>query len=109
MSDFPTRLKAARRQLGLTQEQLAFELNSTKASISAWENGREAPRFSLLPQLSAVLQVSLDALILGEGGSVDDSASEHVVRTRNEAEVALLKAYRHLPAKRRQALLDMLG
>ncbi|MDF1781174.1 MAG: hypothetical protein P1U67_07745 [Alcanivoracaceae bacterium] len=46
---------------------------------------------------------------MGADGSVDDSTGEHVVRTRNEAEVALLKAYRHLPAKRRQALLDMLG
>jgi len=40
---FPERLKAARLALGLTQEQLGFELDVTKSTVSAWENGRDAP------------------------------------------------------------------
>lgn len=109
MSGFPERLKAARLQLGLTQEQLAYELNVIKASVSAWENGREAPRFHLLGSVATVLGVSLDALIRGEGDAGTDRASEHVISTRNAEEVRLLKAYRHLSPKRRNALLDMLG
>lgn len=43
MPGFPERLKSARLRLGMTQEQLGYELNVTKASVSAWENAREAP------------------------------------------------------------------
>ena len=57
MSGFQERLKSARQRLGLTQEALAEELNVTKASVSAWENGREKPGFRLLPKLRIVLDV----------------------------------------------------
>jgi len=110
MAGFPERFKAARLRLGLTQEQLGFELDLTKASVSAWENGREAPSFRLLPQIRAILGVSLDELICGDQAATDPSASgtESGISTRSEAEAQLLKAYRRLPARRRKALLDML-
>ena len=108
MSGFSERLKAARQQLDLTQEQLADELHVTKASISAWENDREAPRFSLLPRLRLVLGTSLDALLCGVDEGKASTPAEHAISTRTDAEVRLLKAYRKLPAKRRKALLEML-
>lgn len=110
MAGFPERFKAARLRLGLTQEQLGFELDLTKASVSAWENGREAPSFRLLPQIRAILEVSLDELICGDQAARDSAApgAEPGISTRSEAEVQLLKAYRRLPARRRKALLDML-
>ena len=106
---FPKRLKKARSALGLTQEQLGFELDVTKSTISAWENGRDAPGFRLLPKLKAVLGVSLDHLICGdpvEGAS--ESEAEYGAQVRNDAEAQLLKGYRRLSAKRRQGLLDMI-
>ena len=106
MSGFPERLKSARLRLGMTQEQLGYELNVTKASVSAWENGREAPGFRLLPRLREVLGVPLDELLCGIG---DLAASPiDVIAIRGEEEAALLKAYRRLPPKRRRGLLDML-
>ena len=108
MSVFKERLKSARRRLGLTQEALAEELNVTKASVSAWETGREKPGFRLLPTLRQVLDMSLDDLICGgeAGGEVPDSAP---LVARNDDETALLEAYRRLPVKRRKALLELLG
>lgn len=42
MADFAVRLNAERMGLDWSgQEQLAYELNVTTVSISAWENGRE--------------------------------------------------------------------
>lgn len=109
MAGFPERLKAARTGLGLTQEQLAFELNVTKASISAWENGREGPGFRLLPAIHRVLGVSLDFLICGEGGEAEPTTSApEKLTTRNETEAELLRAFRRLPARRRKALLEMI-
>ena len=110
MSTFPERLKGVRKQLGLTQEQLGEELNVTKASISAWENGREAPGFRLLPRLRKVLGVSLDELICGESasGRAADSGAKSAVSARNADEVRILKLWRKLAVKRRKALLDLL-
>lgn len=108
MSGFHVRLKAERQRLGLTQEALAEELNVTKASVSAWENDREKPGFRLLPKLRAVLGVPLDELICGEGFDVEPLELPSVA-ARNEAEAALLLAYRRLSAKRRKGLLDLLS
>lgn len=107
MSDFHTRLKSARKHLGLTQEQLAAELNVGKASISAWENDREKPGFRLLHKLSTVLGVSLDELICGEGGD-DMLEKPSPLTVRNEAEEILLRSFRRMPVKRRQALLALM-
>ena len=110
MAGFPERLRALRRQLGLTQEQLGEELHVSKASISAWENGREAPSFRLLPRLRVVLGASLDDLICsGEAGDTQEApASAHALSTRNETEARLLKGFRGLPKKRQQAILDLI-
>ena len=108
MSGFQERLKSARQRLGLTQEALAEELNVTKASVSAWENGREKPGFRLLPKLRVVLDVSLDDLICGLDAGRELPVEQPLV-ARNEDEADLLKVYRKLPAKRRKAWLELLG
>lgn len=110
MTDFPGRLRAARKREGLTQEQLGFELSVTKSSVSAWETGQETPSFRLLPVLKRVLGVSLDELLCGEGetGAVAEAKVSYVLPTRNDTEAALLKAFRRLSVKHRKALLALL-
>ncbi|HAJ41579.1 MAG TPA: transcriptional regulator [Alcanivorax sp.] len=108
MAGFHERLKAARQALGMTQEALAEELNVTKASVSAWENDREKPGFRLLAKIRDVLGVSLDDLVCG-AETEEAPANDPQRVARNDDEAALLKAYRKLPAKRRQALLNLLG
>ena len=107
---FPERLKAARLALGLTQEQLGFELEVTKSTISAWENGRDSPGFRLLPKLKVVLGVSLDHLICGDvAEGAPEPEAEYGAQVRNDAEAQLLKLYRRLPVKRREGLLAMIN
>ena len=108
MAGFPERLKSARLRLGMTQEQLGYELNVTKASVSAWENGREAPGFRLLPRLREVLGVSLDELLCGLGDDGPVASVETGLTVRGEDEATLLRAYRRLSPKRRKGLLGML-
>jgi transcriptional regulator with XRE-family HTH domain len=45
---FPEKVKAVRRKLYLTQQQLADEVGVDFATINRWENGRRAPKFLLL-------------------------------------------------------------
>jgi DNA-binding transcriptional regulator YiaG len=41
--DFPERVKDVRRQLGLSQEELAHALGVSFATVNRWENGRTVP------------------------------------------------------------------
>lgn len=52
-----------RKEKGITQEELARYIGVTKASVSKWETGQSYPDISLLPQLAAYFNISVDELI----------------------------------------------
>jgi len=41
--DYPSLIKEVRRQLGLSQEDLARELGVSYATVNRWENGSSRP------------------------------------------------------------------
>ena len=41
--NFPELVKEVRRQLGLSQEELAHELGVSFATVNRWENGKTKP------------------------------------------------------------------
>lgn len=49
-----------RKEQGLTQERLAQQLGVTFQAVSKWENGQSMPDVSLLPELSRLLEASID-------------------------------------------------
>ena len=51
MDTLGKRLRAARLAKGLTQDEMADELELTKSTVSAWENDRIAPSIDKLPRL----------------------------------------------------------
>ena len=52
-----------RKVLGLTQQSLAEKLNISFQAVSKWENGTSYPDVTLLPQLAAALNLSIDSLL----------------------------------------------
>ena len=54
-----------RNALGMTQSDLADKLHVTKQYISALETGEKIPNVSRLVDLSEILDVSIDWLVLG--------------------------------------------
>lgn len=52
-----------RKELGLTQNQLAGFLNISFQAVSKWENGTAYPDIALLPKLAAALNTTVDALL----------------------------------------------
>ena len=57
------RIKAARERSGLTQEDLAAELEMSPAHISVLERGLKAPKLETLVNIANTLHVSTDMLL----------------------------------------------
>ena len=61
----PDRLKERRLMLGLTQMQLAKQMDVSQKAITKWESGRTITRPAKLKELSEALQCSEDWLLGG--------------------------------------------
>lgn len=59
-------IKTKRKELGITQEELAEKLFVTEKAVSRWETGRGTPDISLLIPLSKELKVEISELLNGE-------------------------------------------
>lgn len=55
-----------RKELHMTQKELAEKLGITDRAVSKWENGRCMPDLSLLQPLSRYLEVGINDLLSGE-------------------------------------------
>lgn len=65
-----------RKSLGLTQMQLAEKLNITDRAISKWECGRSMPDSSIMLELCAILDITVNDLLSGETVTLDDYNKE---------------------------------
>jgi transcriptional regulator with XRE-family HTH domain len=67
-----------RREIGMTQEELAQRLNVTGKAVSKWETGQGCPDIGSVPALAAALGVTADALLAAgqEGVSAPGSSAE---------------------------------
>ena len=63
MELFGLRLKALRREKGLTQSQLADKLNIVKASVSGYEQSAIYPSIEVLIQVCKYFDVSADYML----------------------------------------------
>lgn len=71
-------LRELRKEKGLTQEQLAEQLNTTNRSVSRWETGNTLPDISILIELAEFYDVDVSELLNGErkGESMDKNLKE---------------------------------
>lgn len=63
MNDFASKLKNLRTDKGLTQLQLASQLNITKSMVSAYETGTRYPSFDIFIKISYIFHVTTDYLL----------------------------------------------
>ena len=73
-----------RKELGLTQKELAEKLKVTDKAISRWETGKGLPDTSLLKPLAEIFGVSVGELLSGK--RMDDS------QIKNQADHIILES-----------------
>ena len=59
-------LKSCRTRLGMTQEQVAEQLHTTRQTVSNYEPGRSQPDLDTLVRLAGLYQVPVEALLYGD-------------------------------------------
>lgn len=72
------KLKEARLRTGLTQENVAEEIEVTRQTISNWETEKSFPDIVSVIKLSALYNISLDKLLKG-----DEEMIEHLEKSTN--------------------------
>lgn len=69
-----------RKELGVTQEQVADYVGVSRAAVSKWEKGLSYPDITLLPKLATYFNVSIDTLL----GYEPQMTKEHIRKTYAE-------------------------
>lgn len=73
-------IKAYRKNLGLSQEQLAQKVYVSRQTVSNWETGRSYPDVENLMLLSVLFDVSLDELVKGDLSEMKRTVDRHQYR-----------------------------
>ena len=66
METINTRIMSLRRDAGVSQQQLADDLNLSRRTVSLWETGRRAPDLQSALLLADYFHTTLDYLVKGE-------------------------------------------
>ncbi len=89
-------LKELRKEKGLTQEQLAEQLNISNRSVSRWETGSNMPDLSMLIILAEYYDVDVREIIDGKRKSenMNDEVKETLEKVASYNEMLNLKSMR---------------
>ena len=82
---FSENLQFLRAQAGVTQEQLAEQLDVSRQSVSKWEGSQSFPEMDTLLHICGLYNVNLDTLLRGsvEESRVADTAKYDGFMTRS--------------------------
>ncbi|MBP3805239.1 MAG: helix-turn-helix transcriptional regulator [Oribacterium sp.] len=77
-------IKAVRKSKGLSQEELAVELNVVRQTVSKWERGLSVPDSEMLIDISEVLEAPVSVLL---GETVEENTPEDIKAISEKLEV----------------------
>ena len=85
-----------RKEIGITQSELAEKLNITDRAISKWENGVCMPDVGTIPELCEILNITINDLFSGEVVNMKNNEKKleenlmDLARQKEEADKRLL-------------------
>ncbi|MFP1734458.1 helix-turn-helix domain-containing protein [Lonsdalea quercina] len=96
------RITALRKEAGLTQVQMAKDLNVFQQAVQSWEAGKRRIQIPILPAVAKILLVSLEGLL----GEEAENASRK--RGRASSLEQQLQVISQLPRNRQKLVSEML-
>jgi transcriptional regulator with XRE-family HTH domain len=96
--DIGNRVKAGRRERGLTQEDLAERVGVSRSAVAQWETGRTGQITGNLSRIAEALDLNVEYLMYG----IDKRAPS---QAHQGDELAMLRLYRECTPEDRQILL----
>lgn len=96
---FGEKLKDARKNAGLSQEQLAEKLCVSRAAVAKWETDKGLPDIMNLKAISKLLDVSIDALL-------DDGQTATLMVTKEPIDLQFLELKDRARCKHDVAVLN---
>lgn len=78
------KLKEARANCKLTQEQVAEKIMVSRQTVSNWENGKSLPDIVSLMYMSDLYQISLDELLKGDQRMKEKMEKDADISKRNK-------------------------
>lgn len=92
-----------RKQLKLTQEELAKKVGTTKQMVSKYELGQRSPKVAMANAFAEALETTLDELL-----GVEETESYSNEPKTPEARL-LVKGIDKMPEEQRKAILNMMA
>lgn len=100
MSDFPTTIKQIRLSKGMTQEEFAAFLGTSKQNISRYESGEVSPKITTAAKIAEKLGITL-AQLNGDNGVAPANAD-----IENAGRERVSHLFMSLSAESQEKLLD---
>lgn len=88
---FAANVKNLRKEIGLTQTELAEKIFVNKSMISAYEKGKRMPSLDVLIQLSSIFNVSIDYLLGIQRESSNDKETTIDISGLNDKQRKIIK------------------
>lgn len=89
---FNEKLIELRKKKGLSQEELGYEFNVTRQTISKWELGQTTPEMDKLVEISKYFNVTVDDLINNQEDSTTEENVNYEATTNNTDDVVVEEA-----------------
>lgn len=106
---FQERLRNARKNCGLTQQQVAQKLGVTPSTYCGYETGKREPDVEKVKLLASILHISADALLdTNYASSQEDIEIPYHTSHLTPEEARVLAAYRAAEATYRKVALELL-
>lgn len=89
---FNEKLIELRKKRGLSQEELGYEFNVTRQTISKWELGQTTPEMDKLVEISKYFNVTVDDLINNQEASTTEENVNYEATTNDSDDVVVEEA-----------------
>ncbi len=93
-------INSRRKELGMTQQELADKLQITNRAVSKWENGDGLPDISMLEPLAAELAVTVDEILYGEAIRKGNVSSELLKTGESLQQEKIVYSEKDMPSKK---------